>query len=236
MGAKKRVQKKSFIKKEVEEIVPFGKKVINFFSKNLKESLAFLSILLLISLSFYLWNLYSSSHEKKARVMFNEAFKYYSLSVDKGNPGDYQMSLTKFNDLVSKYPRTSVGRKSLFYLGNCYFWMKDFINAEKYYRLFLDNSSKKDMVLRKFAYEGLGYASEQGGKYEQALNFFKKVSEEDGSNNPDDSVLINLARVYEELNQNDKAIEIYQKIIKDYPQSQNVAIAKDKISTLKIRH
>jgi len=114
--------------------------------------------------------------------------------------------------------------------------MKDFINAEKYYRLFLDNSSKKDIVLRKFAYEGLGYASEQGGKYELALNFFKKVSEEDGSNNPDDSVLINLARVYEELNQNDKAIEMYQKIIKDYPQSQNVAIARDKISTLKIRH
>jgi len=236
MGAKKRVQKKSFIKKEVEEIVPLGKKVLNYFSNNLKQCLAFLSIFLFISLAVYLWNIYSSGQEKKARVMFTLAFKSYALSVEKGNPGDYQMSAVKFNDLVSKYPRTSVGRKSLFYLGNCYFWMKDFINAEKYYRLFLDNSSKKDMVLRKFAYEGLGYASEQGGKYEQALDYFKKVSEEEGSNNPDDSVLINLARVYEELNQNDKAIEMYQKIIKDYPQSQNVAIARDKISTLKIRH
>ncbi|MCX5887006.1 MAG: tetratricopeptide repeat protein [Proteobacteria bacterium] len=235
MGAKKRVQKKSFIKKEVEEIVPFGKKVLNYFSNNLKQCLAFLSILLFFVLSLYLWNLYSSSQEKKALVMFTEAFKYYSLSVEKGNPGDYQISAKKFNDLASKYPRTTIAGKSLFYLGNCYFWMKDFNNAEKYYRLFLDKSSKKDLVLRKFAYEGLGYASEQGGKYEQALDYFKKVSEEDDSNNPDDSALINLARVYEELNQNDKAVQMYQKILKDYPQSQNVEIAKDKISILKIR-
>ena len=237
MGAKKRVHKKSFIKKEVEEIVPFGKKVLNYFSNNLKQCLAFLSIFLFISLAVYSWNIYSSSQEKKARVMFTLAFKSYALSVEKGNPVDYQMSAVKFNDLVSKYPRTTIAGKSLFYLGNCYFWMKDFNNAEKYYRLFLDKSSKKDMVLRKFAYEGLGYASEQGGKYEQALDYFKKVSTEDGSNNnPDDSALINLARVYEELNQNDKAVEIYQKILKDYPQSQNVAIARDKIFELKIRH
>jgi len=233
MGVKKRVQKKSFIKKEVEEIVPASTKFLNFFFRYAKESLTMLTIFILICAFFFLWNIYSSNQEKKARELFTEAYKYYSRAIDRGNSSDYQLASVKLNDLVNKFPRTAVGEKSLFYLGNCYYWVRDYNNAEKYFRLFIDKSSKKEKLLRKYSYESLGYAAEERSKFDKAIEYFKKAAEESDSTNLDDYGLMNLARVYEEMKKNDKAIEIYQKIIKDYPQTDYMGIAKSKLFTLK---
>lgn len=141
------------------------------------------------------------------------------------------MASVKLNDLIKKFPRTYVGEKALYYLGNCYYWINDYNNAEKYFRIFLDKSSKKEVILRKLSYEGLGYAAEQSGRFDQSIEYFKKASEENAR--PDDSELINLARVYEEFKQNDKAIEIYQRLLKDSPKSDYIGFAKGKIATLK---
>jgi tetratricopeptide (TPR) repeat protein len=231
MGVKKRVPKKSLIKKEVEEIIPLGKRFVDFFTNNLKESISVLCVFLIIVAFIFFWNLYSTSLEKKSLVIFTDAFQYYSSAVEKGNPADYQTAALKLNDLINKYPKTSIGKISLLYLGNCYFWLKDYHNADKYYKLFLDNSSKKEKFLRKFSYEGLGYASEQSGKYDQAVEYFKKATEEEVVFN--DIGLMNLARAYEEVNRKDKAIEIYNKVIKDYPQSESSSTAKEKLFLLR---
>lgn len=232
MGIKKRVQKKVFVKKEVvEEIISPAARILNFFSQNLKESIAALSILFIAVVFFFAWRMYSASLENNAQVVFTDAYKYYTTAVTKGNPSDFQMAANRLNDLVSKYPRTSTAKNALIYLGNCCFRLNDFINASKNYTLFLENSSKDNKTFREFAYEGLGYASEQSGKYDQAVFYFKKAVEEGVS--PTDSGLLNLARAYEELKQNDKAIELYQKILKDYPQSENAQIAKDRLFSLK---
>lgn len=231
MGVKKRVQKKSFIKREVEEIIPVTTRIINYFSSNIKETLAGCSIFILIIASYFAWSVYSSNLEKKAQIIFTQAFKQYYLAVDKGNLKEYQNAVNQWQNLVTQYPRTSYGIQSLFYLGNCYFWLNDYSNAVKYFSLFLEKASKKEKLLRQFVYEGLGYASEQSGRYDQALEYFKKATEEGVSLN--DSGLMNLARAYEELNQNDKAIEVYNRIVKEYPQSENANVARDKVLSLK---
>jgi len=232
MGVKKRVQKKYFVKKEVvEEIISPATRVLNFFSRNLKQSIAVLGILIIILISFFAWRIYGSSLDNKAQVIFADAFNHYSLAVEKGNQVEYQLTVDRLNDLISKYPQTSISKKAFLYLGNCYFFLKDYNNALRYYTLFLDKASKKDILLLKFVYEGLGYASEQIGKYDQAVEYFKKSIEEGANFN--DSGLMNLARAYEELKQNEKAVEIYQRIIKDYPQSEYRTAANDKIFALK---
>jgi TolA-binding protein len=230
MGIKKRVPRKSTIKKEIEEILTPTQKIRNFLEANMKQTFFLLGALIVIAGALFLWRAYTGNLETKAGAIISDAFNHYAFAMERDNPQEYRTAVDKFTQLVNTYPGTSIGKNALLYLGNCYFSLREFTNASKNYTLFLEKSSRSEKTLRAMAYEGLGYASEEAGKVDKAAEYFKKATEEGPAMN--ELALMNLARSYEELKQNGKAIETYQKVIRDYPQSENVPMARERVATL----
>ena len=230
MGVKKRVPRKSSLKKEIQEILTPTQKIRNFLQANLKQTFFLVGAIIVITAALFFWRAYTAGLETKASVLFTDAFSHYAIAIEKENPEEYRTAAQKLNELVNTYPGTSIGKKALLYLGNCHFALREHNNATKYYTLFLERSSSNEKTLRAMAYEGLGYASEEAGKVDKAAEYFKKATEEGPGMN--ELALMNLARSYEELRQNGKAIETYQKAIKDYPQSESVPMARERVAVL----
>lgn len=218
--------------KEPDEFISTSGLIIRYVRSNYRNVIRIVVVVLIISFITYGWFYSKREKEKEASHLFYQTEQLYKRG--KGNQTAkerYQVALGKFENIVKKYKGTSSALRALFYLGDCYYRLRDYDKAIDYYEQFINKSSKDDF-LRCFAYEGLGYCYEEKGEYEQALKHFKKSMEETDGNNIKELEYLNLARNYEALSDNASALQFYKKVIDNQGDSLFSELAQDKVAAL----
>jgi TolA-binding protein len=176
-----------------------------------------------------------SHANREAESLGYEALRYYHGALPGGQKDakaetDYQKALERYQEIVAKYPRSPSAVMAQYYIGNIYFELKNYDEAAKAYRKFIENyPGNRDLTA--LVYQRLGYTAEMQGKTQEALDSFKKIVEMKGMKNQDQA-LFEIGRLYEKMGQQNVAIEQYKTIVKDYTKSPLAIEARVRIKNL----
>jgi tetratricopeptide (TPR) repeat protein len=228
----KKIVKKDL--KEPDQFLTFSTKVIQYAATNKRKIYLFSGILVLVILMTAGGYFYKQSYEKKAQEMYSLAYNSYQTGNDKTDKELYTKAVGLYLELIKKCPRSRAASIAYYNMGNVYFKLGEIDKSIDAYNEFLRTSSK-DNVLTMFAYYGLGYCYEAQKKYDKALESFGNI----GLNNAGTFYLAmnynNMARVYEEMDQHDKAQEYYEKALKQTTDPVRERLIKRKMSTLRYK-
>lgn len=134
------------------------------------------------------------------------------------NLSDYSTSIDELIQIVDNYPGTKAAGEAVFYVGNGYFIMEDYTQAELYYQRYVDNYADNDLFSSSgmagiaACYESQNRFFEAALQYEKAANRYSNLF-----NAP--FYLKDAARCYQLAEDNDKAKVVYQTLIDQYPES-----------------
>jgi len=234
MSKRRRIIRKKI--KEPDEFISTSSLIIGYVRNNYRNIIPIAILVLIISSLTYGWIYYNRGKEKEASYLFSQSRQFYQsrkYTQTANQPVEElsRLALGKFEDVMKKYSGTSSAIKALFYIGDCYYRLRDYDKAIEYYERFI-NRSKKGHYLIGFAFEGLGYCYEEKEDYKQALKYFKKSMEESDIGVKKLNYL-NIARCYGALNDRANALQFYKKVIDNQSDSIFSELAQDKAEALK---
>jgi len=149
--------------------------------------------------------------ELTAASKFGIAEQFYYAS-------DYERSIHELTPIADTYSGTRAAGRAVFYLANSYFFMNDFSNAEKYYRLYVDQYDKKDLFYAS-SLAGIGACLESNNQYSQAAVMYEQAGKENADSFKTPFYLRDAGRCFVLAGEKEKGKEIYKYIIDNYPTS-----------------
>lgn len=134
---------------------------------------------------------------------------------------DHEKALAAYEKLTQQFPNSPRLGEALLGKANTHFALKDFDDAVRTYRSVIDKyeseAQQKETVEK--AYFGLAWSYLKAGSVDLALETFKTVKNRSENKTIKQSALTQIGDAYQDLNDFEKAIEIYDQILKDYPDS-----------------
>ena len=229
MVRKRRVSKKSFFGKSTEPVS--GSLVADEFTQRWLWVFVAAVVLIIALTAGWFWRKHDNrKNEETAANLFYKAYQVYEDAKAKDNALEEPMG--KFQTIVEKYPRTSSGKLSLFYLGNCRFSLKQFDEAIVSYNKFLEDFSSQPQFTI-LAYDSLGYCYEEKKDYQKALEYFQKTI--DPHPGLGEIGYLNVGRCYDALGDKDGSLKIYKRFIVEFPDSRKKSFVEEKIRKLEAK-
>jgi len=205
-------------------------RITKYISDNKSKIYITLGIIVLILATSAGWYLYRTNYEDNAQKLYTKAHNATLQSRRAGANID-QNTIKLYQDVVSQYPGTKSAAITQYRLGNLYYQLNDFDTAIKAYMEFLKIASDGS-ELTTLAYMGLGYCHESKKDFKNALESFEKAASTKSAGNFESVNYRNIARMYEELNNKEKAIEYYQKALGKTGDPSIEQLIKRKISSI----
>ncbi len=219
--------------REPDEFISYTQKVFLFVSHHSKKVVTAGIIVLALIMFIIFFQMWGRQKEEEAYRDFGSAMEIYrragSLNRERG-PSEYKNALAKFDEVITKFPRTSSWKFSLLYKGNIDLQLGEFEEAIKAYQAFLEKAGKEKLY-RLFAMEGLGYAYQGKKDYENGLRTYQKIAEMGEGVQMADAYL-NMGLCYERLGKNKEALENYKAFLKVSQKSVTTNMILRKISYL----
>ena len=206
---RKRITKKHL---KEDKLVTFYVKASAWLEKNTKYIIAGVLIVLLTIAAGMYFSSSSKKAEAGASVEYDKALRAYKAQ-------DYQDAILLFSSIVDNYGGTISGKLSYLYLANSYFKTSDYENALNNYKKFASKYKKNDMLL-SFAMGSIGSSYEQMEKYQQAAEQYSKTVTKFPDSIQAPHYLFRAARCYSLIGNNKEAQVVYQRLIEEYPDSQ----------------
>ena len=231
MAVKKKIIKKKL--KEPDEFISFTDHAFRFISRHYKRIITGVVILGVFLAAFFLFQKWEEKKEAEAYLPFSAALELYQMlnsPYREGSPTDYKSLMEKFDEVITKFPRTSSGKLSLLYKGNLHLKLEEFDEAIKTYETFLQKAGKEKFY-RLLAMEGLGYAHEGKKEYEKAVEAYERMLEM-GEGLQVANAYLSKGRCYEKLGKKKEALESYKTFLNLAPKAMMANLVSEKISQL----
>lgn len=206
--------KKEENKSVLENQEALQEKVIGFehwIEQNSTLVFGVLGVIVLGVAGYFGFQFYTDSQNEVAQKEMFQAVHYFeadslglALNGDGNNLG--------FIDIIDEYGMTDAANLSNYYAGVCYLKQGKFDAAI----LYLEDFSSNDLLVQARAYSLLGDANMELQKYDEAASYYHKASTYKPNKFFTPTYLLKEALAYEKLNQNDKAIEAYDRIITEF--------------------
>lgn len=157
---------------------------------------------------------------------FNNSFSKHQLKEESSfhigqclyNVKDYQKANKEFNAFVKKFPESIHINAAFYYLGEIEYILGNFDNAVQYYIKATETSPKSKIAA--FAKYGTGWAYLKLARYKEALEVFNVLEGTPGFGPAlEDSLIFAQARCNACLENYTQAIQMYERIINDFPHS-----------------
>ncbi len=186
-----------------------------FYENNKKNINTITTVILLVIIGYFAYTkLYKGPAEEKAATALSFSQLYFSAdSLNLALNGDGKnMGFTK---IASKYSSTSAGNLAHYYEGVCYLKMGDAKSAIKALKEF----NGKGTVIGAQAYGALGEAYMETGDKTNAIDCFKKASEDKNNGITTPMFLFQLALAYDANGNSAEAKAAFKRIRDEFPKS-----------------
>jgi len=231
MPGKKKITKKKL--KEPDEFITLTQWVFLFIAGHLRKIITGGIIFLVIVLLIIFFRMWEKQKGEEAYRDFSLALRIYQRTGFPSRerlPLEDKNALVKFDEVITKFPRTASGKISLLYKGNIHLRLGEIEEAIKAYQMFLEKAGK-ERLYRLFGMEGLGFAYQGKKDYENALQTYQRILEMGDSAQMADAYL-NMGLCYEKLGKNKEALENYRAFLKASQKSIMTNVILKKISNL----
>jgi tetratricopeptide (TPR) repeat protein len=138
-------------------------------------------------------------------------YKQYQIAME----GIPERNVIGLKQIVEEYGSTEAGELAKVYLGNCYFVIKDYDNALKYYEDFGGSIN----LYKVSALAGTAAVYEAKKQYKEAATYFEKAADKAGDEILTPENLFLAARNYNLAGDKKKAVELLEKVKTTYPKS-----------------
>jgi tetratricopeptide (TPR) repeat protein len=231
MTSTKKIIKKKL--KEPDEFITLTERSYLFVTHHGKPIALGAGIVLVLLLFIFFFQKWEKKKAEDAYQMFNSAVETYQMvnsPYREGSPQEYKNVIERFNEVITKFPKTQAGQLAVLYKGNIYLRLGEFDEAIKAYESYLEKGGKGKLY-RAFAMEGLGYSYEGKKDYEKAIHAFQKVIDL-GEGFQLANAYLGLGRCSEKIGKTKEALENYKSFMKISQKSQMANIVLRKISSL----
>jgi tetratricopeptide (TPR) repeat protein len=220
-------------KKEIEKPDSFQtalSKIATYVSANKSKIYLASGIVILVVIISSAWYLYRMSYEEKAQRLYAIANIAGMKAAQQGVKPD-QNNLKMYNEVIIQYPGSKAAMMSYYQMGNMHYSLGDVDAAIKAYTEFLkDVQDSSDLKI--LAYNGIGYCYERKADFPHALESFEKAANTKSGGGFDGMTYRNMARIYEEMNDKEKALQYYQKALNNTVDPSMELLLKKIISTI----
>lgn len=188
-----------------------------------KPALIGLGVLVALIAAFVFYKYNQSENSSIAQEEMSQAVFYFEQdSLELALNGVESKGVKGLKEVADEYTSTDAGKLASLYTGIIYLKQGKFEDAVQY----LGQYDSKDEIMQARSYVAMGDAYSDLNDLENSIKYYKKASECGESEQLTPGYLMKLGLAYE-LNSNWKeASGAYDKIITDYPKSQDVADAK----------
>ncbi len=131
---------------------------------------------------------------------------------------NYEGALEKYLAVVDTHPGTEAGARATYMLGNTYYQLGNYDEAERYYRRYQDDYSDDD-VFAAGSLSGIAACMEERQQYPEAAEQYARAARTypDVFNAPD--ILLSAARCYRLAGRMEEARASCRQVIDEYPTS-----------------
>jgi TolA-binding protein len=186
----------------------------NWLEQNPKIVVGIAAAILIVVGGYFAFNYYKDNQNNLAQnEMFQAVYYFEADSLDKALNGDGNN--LGFLQIIDEFGITDAANLANYYAGVSYLKQGKFELA----RLYLNDFSASDLLIQARAYSLLGDSYMEEEKFDDAAKYYNKAANYKPNKYFSPSYLMKEALAYEKLNQNDKAIEAYEKIITQYWES-----------------
>jgi TolA-binding protein len=186
----------------------------NWVENNSKLFIGIAVVLAVAVAGYFGFQYWKNGQEEEAqREMFQAVYYFEQDSLNLALNGDG--NAMGFRAIADDYGMTDAAKLANFYAGVAYLKQGKFELS----RLHLEDFSSNDLLVQARAYSLIGDTYMEEEKYEDAATFYNKAANYKENKFFSPTYLMKEALAYEKLNQNDKAREVYDKIINQYWES-----------------
>ena len=211
-------------KKEMKEdkLVTTAFKLSEWFQKHLSQVLMVAGGVVLVAVVVFFVFSSRSRRNQKAADLFGRATMEFQA-------GNASQAITDLHTVIEKYGGTKSAGPAAFYLATAYFYAKDYATARTTFQRFMEEYSEDPLSLAS-AQAGIAECDMQNGAFGAAGdNFIKAVSlKPDGMLAP--QYLLSAGRAYVKAGQKEKAKQVFQRLLDQYPDSKEAPVAKEQLA------
>ncbi len=189
----------------------------SFFQDNIK-SVIFIggAIIVLILLYIGYQKIYLAPRSDKAADAMYKAEEFALIDSLQKKAIDGDGSFLGFKQIADEYSNTPSANIANAYLGGLYLREQNFQEAIKYLKKYTETGSE---ILDPLVIGLIGDAYSESHDYNNAADYYKKAADKAKNSYTTPLFLKKLGLVYEQLNENKQAVEVYTKIKTEYPES-----------------
>jgi TolA-binding protein len=204
-----------------DKLVTTAFKLSEWIQKHLNQVLITAGGVTLLALVIFFVFSSKAKREQKASELFGKATMEFQV-------GNASQAITDLHTVMEKYAGSKNASQAAFYLATVYFYSKDYAKSQATFQRFMEKH--KDPLLLASAQAGIAECNMESGEFQAAGdNFMKAVSfKPDGFLVP--QYLFSAGRAYLKANQKEKAKEIFQQLIDQYPDSKEAYKAKEQLA------
>lgn len=206
-------------------------KTTHFFQANKSKILySGITLLILAGMTFGVFGVFLPNRQEEAQNMMYMAERYFendSLTLAINGDGNFP----GFLEIESDYSWTDASRLARYYLGVSYLRQGEYDEAI----LWLEKFSTDDILLASVAKGATGDAYLEKGDKEKAVSMYVKAADDFQNEFTSPIYLARAAELTENLGDNKKALELYERLQKEYPSSTEGSGAEKFIARLKAR-
>lgn len=184
-------------------------------------------VLLLVIIILFLG--YRSSRSAKAAELFGQAVIEMQTPIE----GQVQSAVTNFQMLLRDYPKSRWSSQASFYLANLLFQDRQYPKAKEYFQRYV-NDYRDDSLMTASAYAGIAECLIQENDLLSAGENFVRGAETAKNSILAPEYFLRAGRIYLKAGQKQKAIEAFQRVVLDYPNSVNANTARQELARVQI--
>lgn len=154
---------------------------------------------------------YIKGQKKEAETLYREALRIYQES---SNEEGYKKAKDNFKKAL-KFKHTKFGKLASLYAGNCCYELKEYQEALKHYKFFVNNFKEYPLIALGFI--SLANTAENLNNLQEAINSYKELIKNYPQSSLTPYAKIRLAKCYEEVKNIPEAKKVLKEVIEKYP-------------------
>lgn len=196
--------------------------------KRLAQGLGMALLVLILAIPGYIY--YHQQQEEAANQQLGQILPVYEQ-------GNYQQALDGTGErpglltIADNYSNTDAGNLAAFYAANALYQREEYDRALTYYQRF----EKGQDFIGASAYAAQAAIQENQGAFGRAAELYEQAASQYQNELTAPRYLLSAGQAYEEAGQYEAAIEVYQRIQEEYPESEQASRAEKYLARAQVR-